>query len=77
MPEIKTHRDHPASMAERVNKRLQNSGGDRADVVVKNGDGARRTYHNIHFGAGHVKPLDTRDRTIRETMHQKPPGAAK
>jgi hypothetical protein len=54
-------------MADRVNKRLQNSGGDRADVTVKNGDGARRTYHNIHFAAGHVKPRDVRDKSIRTT----------
>ena len=35
-------------MAQRLNDRLRNSGCDTADVVVKHGDGARRTYHNIH-----------------------------
>jgi hypothetical protein len=60
MPHIKTSPDHPASMAERINKRLQNSGGDRADVTVKNGDGARRTYTNLHHSANHAKPRDVR-----------------
>ena len=46
--EIKTHHDHPASMAERINKRLRNSGGEEADSITKTGDGARRTFHNIH-----------------------------
>jgi hypothetical protein len=48
MTEIKTHRDHPASMAERIQKRLRNSGGEEADSITKSGDGARRTFHNIH-----------------------------
>lgn len=60
MPHIKTSPDHPASMAERINRRLQNSGGDHADVVVKNGEGARRTFHNIHHAANHTKPRDVR-----------------
>ena len=35
-------------MAQRLNDRLKNSGCDTADIVHKAGDGARRTYHNIH-----------------------------
>ena len=46
--EIKLHRDHPQSMAERIQKRLRNSGGEEADTITKTGDGARRTFHNIH-----------------------------
>ena len=75
MPEIKTRPDHPASMTDRVNKRLQNSGGDRADVTMKNGDGARRTFHNIHFAAGHVPVRDVRDVNIRDAAKQKAPRA--
>jgi hypothetical protein len=48
MVEIKTHRDHPSSMEERINKRLRNSGGEEADTIVKTGNSARRTFHNIH-----------------------------
>jgi hypothetical protein len=40
------------SMQERLNARLQNSGsGARPDVTVKHGEGARRTFHNIHHGS--------------------------
>jgi hypothetical protein len=46
--EVKTCSEHPASMAERINKRLRNSGGEEADTVVKNGDGPQRVFHNIH-----------------------------
>ena len=39
------------SMAERIAKRERNSGDPSAEHVVKQGDGARRTFHNIHdFG---------------------------
>ena len=48
MVEIKTHRDHPRSMEERINRRLRNSGGEEADSITKTGDSARRTFHNIH-----------------------------
>jgi hypothetical protein len=34
---------------------------------VKNGDGARRTFTNIHHSAGHVRPRNVRDRNIRST----------
>lgn len=51
MPEIKTRSDQPSSMADRVARRLNNSGDVRnADVVTKTGDTARRTFHNIHYG---------------------------
>jgi hypothetical protein len=46
--EIKTHRDHPASMEERISKRLRNSGGEEADHVVQKGSGPTRTFTNIH-----------------------------
>jgi hypothetical protein len=49
--EIKTHRDHPSSMAERINKRLRNSGDTaNADHVVQNGSGPTRVFHNVHDG---------------------------
>ena len=48
MVEIKTHRDHPRSMEERINKRLRNSGGEEADHVVQKGSGPTRTFTNIH-----------------------------
>jgi hypothetical protein len=49
MPEIKTSSDHPASMAERVNKRLRNSGaGAKPDVTVQTGNSPQRAFHNIH-----------------------------
>jgi len=46
MVEVKTHRDHPASMDERVQKRRQNSGdAAHADYVVR---GDKGTITNIH-----------------------------
>ena len=48
MVEVKTCPEHPASMQERINKRLRNSGGEEADTVVKNGEGPTRVFHNIH-----------------------------
>jgi hypothetical protein len=71
MPEIRTSRDHPASMAERVNKRLRNSGGDHADVTVQRGNSPNRTFTNIHYAANHVKSRDVRDRTITQTAKDK------
>ena len=57
MVEIKTSGDHPKSMAERIAKRERNSGdAQNADVVTKRGDGARRTFHNIHHSANHTRP---------------------
>jgi hypothetical protein len=46
--EVKTCSEHPASMQERINKRLRNSGGEEADTIVKTGTGAQRVFHNIH-----------------------------
>jgi hypothetical protein len=46
--EIHTHPDHPRSMDERIRRRERNSGGEEADSITKTGDGARRTFHNIH-----------------------------
>ena len=40
------------SMEQRLADRLKNSGDPRADVTTKHGEGARRTFHNLHF-AGH------------------------
>jgi hypothetical protein len=49
MPDIKLS---GPSMEARLNKRLQNSGAAlNPDVTVKHGDGARRTFHNIHHGS--------------------------
>ena len=48
MVEVKTCPEHPASMQERINKRLRNRGGEEADTVVKNGEGPTRVFHNIH-----------------------------
>jgi hypothetical protein len=49
MTEVKTHRDHPASMAERIAKRERNSGDTaHADVVRKSG-ASGSNYHNIHY----------------------------
>jgi hypothetical protein len=49
MVETKLRHDQPSSMAERVSRRLRNSGDPSADVVTKTGDSARRTFHNLHF----------------------------
>jgi hypothetical protein len=59
MAEIKLRSDQPQSMAERVNRRLRNSGvgmGTTPDVTVQTGNSARRTFHNIHHTAGHASP---------------------
>jgi hypothetical protein len=57
MVEIKTCGDHPASMAERVSKRLQNSGaGSMPNVTVQKGDGPTRTHTNIHHAGHYVQP---------------------
>jgi len=48
MVEVKTHRDHPASMAERIHRRYKNSGGEEADSTTKVGEGPTRLYHNQH-----------------------------
>ena len=48
MVEIKTHRDHPASMEQRVRNRLKNSGGEEADSTTQLGSGPTRAFTNIH-----------------------------
>jgi hypothetical protein len=48
MVEVKLRHDQPQSVAERIAKRLRNSGGEEADSITKTGDSARRTYTNIH-----------------------------
>jgi hypothetical protein len=56
MTEVKTHRDHPASMAERISKRLRNSGDTaHADVVVQKGSSPNRTFTNIHHSRVHTQ----------------------
>jgi hypothetical protein len=57
MVEVKTHRDHPHSMAERVTKRTRNSGDvAHADTVVTGDKGIRTNIHNsrnTQYGEGH------------------------
>ena len=49
MTEVKTRSDQPASMAERVSRRLRNSGeGAGPDITIKTGDSPQRVFHNIH-----------------------------
>jgi hypothetical protein len=66
MPDIRYDRNHHAGGTEeaRLNSRLENS-GKGADTVVKHGTGARRTFHNIHHSAGHLKPRDVRKDNTR------------
>jgi hypothetical protein len=55
--EVKTSGDHPASMAERVSKRLRNSGaGANPNVTVQKGEGPTRTHTNIHSAGHYVDP---------------------
>ena len=52
MVEIKLHRDHPASMSERINNRLKPSAGaDAGDVQVTRGSSPNRTITTIHHRA--------------------------
>jgi hypothetical protein len=51
MVEVKTHRDHPSSMEERIRNRYKNSGGQEADFTTKVGDGPNRLFHNSHNSA--------------------------
>ena len=47
--EIKTHRDHPSSMAERIEKRTRPSNDIKnADVVKQVGHSPNRTITSIH-----------------------------
>jgi hypothetical protein len=56
MVEVKLHRDHPASMDERVHKRTRNSGDTaHADHVVKGDKGTMTNIHetrNQQYGEG-------------------------
>jgi hypothetical protein len=55
--EVKTHPDHPASMAERVSNRLRNSGaGAMPNVTVQKGEGPTRTHTNIHHAGHYTQP---------------------
>ncbi len=76
--EVKYDTSHPAgATAEaRIHNRQRNSGGEEADTIVKTGDGARRTFHNIHHGGTarrHGSPnegevgVDGRKRTFVKT----------
>jgi len=57
MAEIKTSPDHPASMAERINNRLRNSGeGANPDLTVTRGSSPNRTHTNLHHSARHLTP---------------------
>lgn len=51
MVEVKTHRDHPASMEQRIRDRLRNSGGQEADFTTQVGSGPTRLFHNSHNSA--------------------------
>jgi hypothetical protein len=45
------------SMEQRIKDREKNSGDHaNADIVTRQGEGARRTFHNIHHSANHTKP---------------------
>jgi hypothetical protein len=61
MPEVKTSADHPASMAERVAKRLRSSGeGTNPDVMVTKGSSPTRTVTHIHHSAAQSRPMNKR-----------------
>jgi hypothetical protein len=59
MVEIKTHRDHPASMAERIAKRERNSGDTAHADIVRKSNAQGSNYTNVHntrnqqYGDGH------------------------
>jgi hypothetical protein len=48
MVEVKTHRDHPASMSERIAKRERNSGDTAHADVVRKSNAQGSNYQNIH-----------------------------
>jgi hypothetical protein len=48
MVEIKTHRDHPRSMEERIAKRERNSGDTAHADVVRKSNAQGSNYENIH-----------------------------
>jgi hypothetical protein len=49
MTEVKLHRDHPQSMAERIAKRERNSGDTAHADVVRKSNAQGSNYHNVHF----------------------------
>jgi hypothetical protein len=51
MVQVKTHRDHSASMEQRIRDRLKNSGGQEADFTTQVGSGPTRLFHNSHNSA--------------------------
>jgi hypothetical protein len=74
MPHIITSKGQPSSMAERIAKRLRNSGDVKhADVSTSHGTGPTRTYTQIHHSGNHVAPRDVRNVDIRSASKQKPP----
>jgi hypothetical protein len=64
--EVKTSGDHPASMEERIAKRLRSSGDPRADYIKQMGSGPTRTFTHGH-DSGHVVQPGT---AARETGPQ-------
>jgi hypothetical protein len=59
--EVKTSGDHPASMEERIAKRLRSSGDPRADYIKQMGSGPTRTFTHGHH-SGHVIQPNTQAR---------------
>jgi hypothetical protein len=51
MVEVKQSR----SAEETIERRQRNSGGVEADKTIKTGDGARRTFHNVHLSGGQAQ----------------------
>ena len=72
MPHTITSKDHPSSMAERIEKRLRPSNDiAHADVVKHMGHSTpTRTITSVHHSGNHVKPPDTRDTNIRDTVRK-------
>jgi hypothetical protein len=64
MTEVRTHPDHPASMAERVKKRLEHSGGGpgRAAETVTVGSGPNRTITAVHSKGAQQYNLRQKDK---------------
>jgi hypothetical protein len=49
-------------MQQRLDDRLQNSGsGAKPDQTVKHGEGARRTFHNLHFSSSQGGTKQTKE----------------
>jgi hypothetical protein len=63
MTEVKTHRDHPSSMEERIQKRRRNSGdAAHADYVVH---GDKGTISNVHYSRNTSYGEHNRVRALR------------